>query len=112
MIRGSRLLKRFQMATDAVGGQALPIELSDCSHFVARVAIHHGVSPDQRKAVLMLVDIVNGDLPAIHPVTQVALSTVLAAMKVGVAVLTLLSDIAEHGIDVALLAGHFGVHAA
>lgn len=60
----------------------------------------------------MLVDIVNRDLPAIHPVTQVALNAVLAAMQVGVAVLALLSDVSEQGIDVALLAGHLGMHAS
>jgi len=55
---------------------------------------------------------VNGNLPTIHAMTDVALRPVLAAVQVGVAILALLANVAEDGIKMAFLAGHVDVHAA
>ena len=60
----------------------------------------------------MLIDVVDGDLPAIDPVAQVALGSVLAAVQVGVTILALTAHVGENRIDVALLTGHPGVHAS
>jgi hypothetical protein len=47
------------------------------------------VSADQRESILMLIDVVNGNLPTIGVVAEFTLRAVLAAMKIGVAVLAL-----------------------
>jgi len=111
MIRRSRFLEGFEVATHALSGKTLPIELAYRSYSVTRIAIHHGVGTDQREPVLMFVDVVNGNLPSIHAMTDVALRSVLTAVQVSMAILTLLADVAEDRIEVAFLAGHLDVHA-
>jgi hypothetical protein len=59
----------------------------------------------------MFVDVVNGNLPSVHAMTDVALRSVLTAVQVSMAILTLLADVAEDRIEVAFLAGHLDVHA-
>ena len=112
MIGRSRFLKRFQVATRALCRKTLPIELSYRSHFVTGIAIHNRVRTDQREPVLMFVDVVNGDLPTVHAVTDVALRPIFAAVQVGMAILALLANVAEDGIKMAFLAGYVDVHAA
>ena len=98
-----------QMATHAFGGKSEAIELADRANFVAGVTVHGSVGADQRKPVLMLVDVVNGNLPAVRVVAKCALRTVLAAMQIGVAILTLFRSIAEDESLVAISALHFGM---
>jgi hypothetical protein len=112
MIGRSRFLKRFQVATRALCRKTLPIELSYRSHFVTGIAIHDRVRTDQREPVLMFVDVVNGDLPTVHAMTDVALRPIFAAVQVGMAILALLANVAEDGIKMAFLAGYVDVHAA
>jgi hypothetical protein len=112
VIGRSGLLKCFQVAANAFGRQALAIEPSNRSNFVTGVAIHQGVSPDERKAVLVLVDVVHRYLPAIDAVAKITFGSVLAAMDVSVTVLALASDVGEYAIDMALLAGDIHVHTA
>ena len=94
----------LQMAAHTFGGQSLPIKLPDGAGFMARVAIHNGVRADQRKAILVFVDIVHRHFPAIDVMAQVALRAVAAPVDIGMAVLALLACVCEDGIDVALLA--------
>lgn len=100
------------VAADAFGGKSEAVELADGPNLVAGVAIHSRVSPDEREAILVLVDVVNGNLPAISVVAELALSAVLAAMQIGVAVLALYWGVAENKILVAIGALHFRVAAA
>jgi len=112
MIRRSRFLEGLEVATHTLRRQTLPIELSYGSHSVTGVTIHYGVSTNQREAVLMFVDVVDGDLPAVHPVADVALRSVLPAVQVSMAILALLANVAEDGIKMTFLAGHVDVHPA
>lgn len=79
------------------------------SHLVARVAIHHGVRPDQREAVLVLINVVDGDLPTRVAVARITLRGVPAAMDIGVAVLALVMRLGEDQIGMAFRAADFGV---
>ncbi len=90
------LLIRPHVATVALGGQALPVELPDRSHPVAGIAIRYCVRADQREAILMLVNVMNRDLPPVYPVTEVALRSVFAAMEIGVAVLAVAAYVGEN----------------
>jgi hypothetical protein len=67
---------------------------------------------DERKAVLMLIDRVNRDLPAVYPMAKIALGSVSAAMNIDVAVLTLLAGVRQNRIHMAALARRVHVHAA
>jgi len=60
----------------------------------------------------VFVDVVNGDLPAVRVVTKFALRPVFTAMKIRVAVLTLMRNIGEHEIGMTVGALHFCVPAA
>jgi len=60
--------------------------------------------PDQRKAILMLIDVFGRDLPAVGVVAQLALSSVLATMQIGVAVLALVRSVGEFEVDMAVAA--------
>ena len=57
------------MTTNAFSGEAEAVELANRSDLVAGVAVHDSVGADERKAILVLVDVVNGDLPAVGVVT-------------------------------------------
>lgn len=100
------------MAAYAFGRQRLPIELSNRARFVARVAIHHCVRSDQGKPVLMLVDVVHRNCPAVDVVAQIALRAVLSSVNVGVTILALLTRVRENRINVTLLACNLGMHAS
>ena len=111
MIRRSGSLKRPQMATHTVGREPLTVKLSHRPNPVARIAIHRGVRPDERKAVLMLIDGMNRDLPSIDPVAGIALRPVFSSMEVGMAILAIPPNVGEHQVDVAFLASHARMHA-
>ena len=79
---------------------------------MARITIHDCVRSDQGKTVLMLVNIVHRNCPAVGRVTQVALSTVFPPVDVSMTVLTLLTGVREYRINVTLLACNFRMHSA
>lgn len=66
----------------------------------------------QREPVLMLVDLLNGDGPALYAVALFAIGPKLAPVKVGVAIRAALPHIGEYRLDVALRTRHAFVHAA
>jgi len=104
-----RLVESLGMAAIAIGGKSKAIELPHGSHFVAGIAVDHGMGPDQGKPILMFVDVVDGDLPAIGVVAQLAFGSILAAMQVGVAILALVGGVGEFEVGVAVTAGHSGM---
>ena len=59
----------------------------------------------------MLIDAVNGNLPAVGVVAEFTLRAILAAMQIGVAVLALYRGVAEIKILVAIDTLHFRVPA-
>lgn len=109
MIRSARFLEHFQVTAHALGRQSLTVELSDGAGFVTGIAIRHGMSADEREAVLVFIHVMHRNLPTVHPVAHVALRTVPAAMNVGMAILAIRTYVGEHRVDVAFLAGHIGV---
>jgi hypothetical protein len=93
-------------------GQSLAVELPHGPGFVTRIAVHGSVRADQWKTVLMLIDGMDRNLPAIDPMAKLALRSVFPPVKVGMAILAVAAHVAEHRIDVAFLARHFRMHAA
>jgi hypothetical protein len=67
---------------------------------------------DEREAVLVLIDVVDRNLPAGIAMADVALRAVFAPVNVGMAILALLAYIREYKISVTVCAPHFDVHAA
>lgn len=111
MAGGRGLAKSVYVTAHAFGGEPEAVELADRADLVAGVAVNGRMSADQRKSILMLVDVVNGNLPTIGVVAEVALGAILAAMQIGVAVLALDGGVAEIEVLVAVGALHFGVPA-
>jgi hypothetical protein len=66
--------------------------------------------PDQRETVLMLIDVVDRNLPPGVAMAEIALGAVLSAMDIRVAVLTLIADFREHEVAMAILATNALVH--
>jgi hypothetical protein len=88
------------------------LKLSDGCPGVTRVAIDRSVRTNQREAIQVLIDLLNGYMPAFHGVALLAIGAHLAFVNVGVTVRTLRADIREDGLGVALRATHAFVHAA
>ena len=109
MIRILRFLEVIHVTARALGRQSLPIKRTHRPHLVARVAIHHGVRPDQREAVLVLINVVDGDLPTRVAVARITLRGVPAAMDIGVAVLALVMRLREDQVGMAIRAADFGM---
>jgi hypothetical protein len=106
MIGSGGSIERFLVATDAFRRQPEPVELAHSSHFVARVAINYRVSPNERKPILVFIDVVDRNRPAVGVVAQLALRAVLPAMQVGVAILALVGSVGEIEVGVAIAARH------
>ena len=104
---------RFEIC--GVAGVALGrhrLKLAAGGAFVARVAFHRGMGSGQREPVVVLLDLLDGYLPASDGMALFAIGPELTAVNIGMTVLTALSDIREHWLDVALDASHRLVHAA
>ncbi len=70
------------------------------------------MGPDQRKAVLVLLDLLNRYVPALDVVALLTVGSKLATMNVGVAVRAFDADIGEYHPGVTLRAGHALMHSA
>ena len=105
MVRRCSLFEVPSMTADAFRREPETVELSHGPHLVTRIAIHHSVCADQRKPILVLIDVVDRDLPAVGVVAQLAFSPVLPPMKVRVAVLTLVWSVGEFEVGMAVAAG-------
>lgn len=66
----------------------------------------------KRKAILVIVNLLYGNLPALHGVTLRAIRPHLALVNIGVAILASLSHVCEYRLCMALRAGHLFMHAA
>jgi len=87
------------------------LELAICHPLVTGIAIHGGMRSGEGKAVVMLLNLLYGDLPSADRVALLAIRSQLPLVNVGVAVLAPLSNIREHRLHVALDARHRPVHA-
>lgn len=110
MVRRSRLLKCLEVATDTFGGEPLTIELPYSAGLVTRITIRHGVCADQRETVLVLIDGMNRNLPAIDVMAEGALRSILATVNIRMTVLAIGRYVGKNRIDVALLAAHIAMH--
>ena len=79
---------------------------------MAGIAVHSGVCSGQREAVIVLLDLLNRNLPAPNCVAGLAIGPQLPLMDVGVTVLAALSNIAKYRLYMALSAGDGLMHAA
>lgn len=80
--------------------------------FVAGIAIHRRVRPGEGESIVMLLDLLDGDLPAANCVALLAIRSQLPLVNVGMAILAALAHVREHRLHVALDARHRLVHAA
>lgn len=94
----------------ALGGHRL--EFAGGPSLVAGIAVHRSVRSSQRKAVVMLLNLLNRDLPTTDGVALLAVRSQLPLMNVGVTILATLSNIRENRPDVTFSATHGLVHAA
>ena len=78
---------------------------------MALVALGERMCADQREAILVVLDLLNVDLPTLYRVATLAVSPKLAAMNVCMARGTLGAYLLEHHIGMALCAANLGVHA-
>ncbi len=98
------------MARIACGGK--PLELPHRGALVAGVAIERGMRAHQRKAVLVVLDLLHRNLPPFYRVALFAGGAELALVNVSMAVGALRRHIAENQFRVTRHARHFLVHAA
>lgn len=110
VIRGFRFPKVIHVATDTLGRQALTIKGPDRAYLVAGITVNRRMRPDEREAVLMLIDVVDRHLPSGVAVAQITLGSIFSPMDIRVAVLTLISDFGEHQVGMTILTTNALVH--
>ena len=104
MIRKFGLSQRLGMACHALGGETP--ELTNSGSFVASITSKRRVCPDERKAILMVLEGSQRGLPSPHSMALFALDPQLALMDIRMTIGTIGPDVGEHQIDVALRAGN------
>jgi len=88
------------------------LELAVGATLVAGIAVDRCVAAGQREAIIVLLNVFNGDRPPADRVALLAIRAQLALVNVGVAVLAALTDVGENHLDVTLRASDGHVHAA
>ena len=86
------------------------LELTGRTALVAGVAIDSGMGASQRESVVVLLHVLNRNLPATNCVALFAISSELALVNIGVAVLATFADIRKNHLHVAGSAGYGRVH--
>lgn len=87
------------------------LELAIGGAFVAGIAVHRRMGAGQLEAVVVLLDLLNRDLPSTDRMTLLAVGSQLPFVDVGMAILAALSYIRENRLHVTLRAGDGLVHA-
>lgn len=75
------------------------------------VALHGSVSAQEWEAILVVLHLLNGDIPSLHGVTLGAVGAHLTAVNIGMTIRAILAHVGEDGLDVARDALHFFMHA-
>ena len=86
--------------------------MAHCRTLVTVFALHGRVSSQQRKTILMIFHLLDGDIPALNSVALSAVRAHFSLVDVGVAILAILADVGKDWLAVALHALHLFVHAA
>ena len=110
MVWSSRCFEVRRMAGIALRGHRL--EFAGGPSLVAGITVDRSVSPSQREAVVMLLNLLNRDLPATDRMALLAVRSQLPLVNIGVTVLATLSDVSENQSDVTFSAAYRVVHAA
>lgn len=108
--RIGRAVEILLVTADAIGGHRG--ELAERSVLMTVLASRGGMCPGQREAVVVHVDLGDGNFPSPDRVAVFAVGGHLAAVDVGVAVSALGADITEHHLGVAVHAIDALVHPA
>lgn len=87
------------------------LELPDRRAFVTGIAIHRGVSADQREAIQMLVDLLDRNMPPLYGMALLAIGAHLAFVDIGMAIGALRAYVGKDRFGVALGTSHSLVHA-
>ena len=107
--RGSRL-KVFLVARVALRRQTN--ELPAGGSLVTTIAVQSRVRAKQRESVVVLLHLLNRDLPSAHSVALFAVRAHLPLVNVGMAVLAGFADAGKDRLHVALCAGDGSMHSA
>lgn len=102
------LLVIFHMTRDTSGRK--PLELPDRRALMTVFALQGCVRSQKREAVLVILDLLHGDIPALNGVTLRTIRAHLSLVHVGMTVLAIFPDIGENGLHVTLRALHFFMH--
>src|SRR5258708_39388303 len=78
---------------------------------MALFALHRGVSPEKREAILVILNLLNGIVPTKNGVAPRAVRAHFPLVNIGVGILTILAHICENRLYVALRSLNFLVHA-
>lgn len=100
-----RFLIIGQVARHALRRQ--PLKLSNRRALVAIVALHRGMSTEQRKTILVLLDLVDGNLPAINRVTLRAIGAKFSQVNIRMAIGAVLPDVGEDRLRMAFQTANF-----
>ena len=79
---------------------------------MAIFALHGRVSSQQRETILVILHLLDGNIPALNGVALRAVRAHFSLVNVTVAVLAVFANVCEYRLDVTLHALHFFVHAA
>jgi len=79
---------------------------------VAVLALHGGVGAEQRKAVHVIFNLLDGYVPPLNGVTLCTVGTHLSAVNVLVAIRAILAYVGENRLHVTLHTGNFFMHSA
>lgn len=104
VIRRGRLLEGFLVAGVALNGKTL--KLPNRRALVTIRTVQARVTAHQRKAVVVLLDPLGDDAPALYRVTLLAAGAHLAAMDIGVTVGAVCPRVGEHWLRMTLGAGN------
>lgn len=103
-------LPEIPLVTRNTGGRK-PLKLANRGALMAIVALRSRVGSEQREAILVILHLLDGNLPSLHRVAVRAVRAHFILMDVGVAVLAVLTYVGEDGSYVTLYALHPFVHA-
>ena len=82
------------------------LELADGGALVAIVALHGSMGAEEWKTILVIVDLLYGNLPALHGMALRAVCSHFSLMNIGVTILASLAYVCEYRLGVAPRAGH------
>ena len=88
------------------------LEFTVSPALVAGVAVDGGVGASQWEPIIMLLHVLDRDLPPSDSVALLAIGAQLALVNIGMAILATLSNVRKNHLHVTPGAGHGSVHAA